>query len=55
MKRDNQSRTIITGKYQLIRYFDAGRSVIYPTETDPEEFAAHTGREKTGGVRPFSE
>lgn len=55
MKRDNQSRTVISGKYQLIRYFDAGRSVAYPLNIDPSAFAAHTEREKTTGARPFFE
>jgi N-sulfoglucosamine sulfohydrolase len=53
MKRDNQSRTVISGKYQLIRYFDAGRTVDYPLNINPERFAAHVEREKTTGTRPF--
>jgi hypothetical protein len=52
MKRDNQSRTIISGKYQLIRYFDAGRTVAYPLVISPARFSAHLEREKTLGVRP---
>ena len=55
MKRDNQSRTVISGKYQLIWYFDAGRTVKYPTNTSPSKFAAHVEREETTGTRPFYE
>ncbi|MDP2856079.1 MAG: sulfatase [bacterium] len=55
MKRDNQSRTVISGKYQLIRYFDARRTVGYPLNISPSRFAAHTEREKTIGSRPFFE
>jgi len=55
MKRDNQSRTIISGKFQLIRYFDAGRTVDYPLNISPSRFSAHTEREKTTGTRPFFE
>jgi len=53
MKRDNQSRTVISGKYQMIWYFDAGRTVKYPTSTSPSGFAAHIEREETTGTRPF--
>ena len=53
MKRDNQSRTVISGKFQLIRYFDAGRTVDYPINISPSRFAAHVEREKTTGTRPF--
>lgn len=55
MKRDNQSRTVISGKYQLIRYFDAGRTVAYPLDISPSRFSAHLEREKTIGTRPFFE
>lgn len=55
MKRDNQSRTIISGKYQMIWYFDAGRTVKYPTGLSPSGFAAHVEREETTGTRPFFE
>ncbi len=55
MKRDNQSRTIISGKFQLIWYFDAGRTAAYPLSTSPVRFSAHTEREKTTGTRPFFE
>lgn len=53
MKRDNQSRTIISGKYQLIRYFDAGRTVAYPLNISISKFWAHIEREETIGTRPF--
>jgi len=55
MKRDNQSRTVVSGKFQLIWYFDAGRTVAYPVSTSPSRFSAHTEREKTTGARPFFE
>lgn len=55
MKRDNQSRTIISGKFQLIRYFDAGRTVDYPLNISPSRFSAHIEREKTIGTRPYFE
>ncbi len=55
MKRDNQSRTIISGNYQLIWYFDAGRSVAYPLTISPSRFSAHIEREKTSGTRPYFE
>lgn len=55
MKRDNQSRTIINSRFQLIWYFDAGRSVDYPLDISPARFSAHTEREKTKGTRPFFE
>jgi len=55
MKRDNQSRSVISGKFQLIRYFDAGRSVAYPLATSPSRFSAHIEREKTTASRPFFE
>ena len=53
MKRDNLSRSIISGNFHLIRYFDQGRAVIYPTDADPLRFAAHIERAKTNGTRPF--
>jgi len=55
MKRDNQSRTVISGSYQLIWYFDAGRTVKYPINASPSGFAAHVEREETTGTRPFYE
>ncbi len=53
MKRDNASRTIITEKYQLIYYFSEGRSVKFPVDINPVEFAAHRARCRTTGARPF--
>lgn len=53
MKRDNLSRSVITERYHLIRYFDQGRSVIYPTDANPVKFAQHIERCKTSGTRPF--
>ncbi|MEI6276980.1 MAG: sulfatase [Prolixibacteraceae bacterium] len=55
MKRDNQSRTIISGKFQLIWYFDAGRTVAYPLSISPSRFSAHVERENTTASRPFYE
>jgi arylsulfatase A-like enzyme len=53
MKRDNTSRSVITGRYHLIRYFDAGRTVKYPIAVHPQTFAAHRERCETGDARPF--
>lgn len=53
MKRDNTSRSVITDRYHLIRYFDAGRSVDYPVDVQPQVFASHEQRCKTKGTRPF--
>ncbi|MFW5803229.1 MAG: sulfatase, partial [Verrucomicrobiota bacterium] len=53
MKRDNLSRSIITDRWHLIRYFDQGRTVDYPVEVVPKTFAAHEQRCKTKGARPF--
>jgi arylsulfatase A-like enzyme len=53
MKRDNLSRSVITERYHLIRYFDQGRSVVYPTDANPVNFARHIERCKTSGTRPF--
>jgi len=55
MKRDNLSRCVITDRYQLIRYFDQGRSVAYPVDVDPQTFANHEQRCKTRGTRPFAQ
>jgi arylsulfatase A-like enzyme len=54
MKRDNLSRTILTDRYHLIRYFDQGRSVDYPVDVHPQAFAAHVHRCPTKDrFRPF--
>jgi len=55
MKRDNESRSILTARYHLIRYFQAGRTVDYPADVDPVRFAGHVERCKTGGTRPFAQ
>jgi arylsulfatase A-like enzyme len=54
MKRDNESRAVMTEDQHLIRYFDQGRSVDYPVAVDPRRFAAHVERmPTTGRPRPF--
>jgi arylsulfatase A-like enzyme len=54
MKRDNLSRAIFTDRFNLIRYFDQGRSVAYPVDVDPQAFAAHVQRCPTKDRhRPF--
>ena len=55
MKRDNESRCIITDRYHLIRYFQAGRAVDYPVDVDPVRFAGHVERCKTAGTRPYAQ
>jgi arylsulfatase A-like enzyme len=53
MKRDNESRCILTERYQLIWYAQAGRVLPYPVDVHPKEFAQHVARVGTGGARPF--
>lgn len=53
MKRDNLSRCVINERYHLIRYFDQGRTVRYPTDVVPQDFASHIVRCRTKGPRPF--
>ena len=55
MKRDNLSRSVITERYHLIRYFDQGRAVDYPVDVDPQRFAHHVERCATRGSRPFAQ
>lgn len=55
MKRDNLSRSVLTERYHLIRYFDQGRAVDYPVDVHPQRFASHLERCKTRGVRPFAQ
>lgn len=56
MKRDNESRCIITKENHLIRYFDQGRTVEYPVGTDPQAFADHVERMSTEREpRPFAQ
>ena len=51
--RDNTSRAIRTRRYKLIRYFEPGRTVMFPTDTVPQSVAEHTERPKRkGGARP---
>ena len=56
MKRDNVSRSVFTERYHLIRYFSEGRTVAYPTDVSPKNFAAHVHRcRTTGKPRPFAQ
>ena len=51
--RDNTSRAVRTRRYKLIRYFEPGRTVEFPTDTVPQRVAEHTERPKRkGGARP---
>ena len=53
---DNLSRCVRTERYKLIRYFEPGRSVIYPTEAVPQRVAEHVERpRRRGGRRPVVE
>ncbi|HUT13630.1 MAG TPA: sulfatase [Thermoguttaceae bacterium] len=51
--RDNTGRTIRTDRYKLVRYFQEGRSVIYPTDAHPTRVAQHIERPRRNGTRPF--
>ena len=54
MFRDNESRCIVTERYKLIRYFQAGRCFKYPIDVNPLRFAQHTERAaNTGKPRPY--
>jgi hypothetical protein len=56
MKRDNVSRSVITDRYHLIRYFSAGRAVQYPADVHPKTFASHLQRCRTSWpARPFAQ
>lgn len=56
MKRDNESRCVITEDRHLIRYFDQGRTVDYPVAVDPQAFADHVERMPTDWeARPFAQ
>jgi arylsulfatase A-like enzyme len=60
IKRDNLSRCVLTDRYQLIRYFDAGRPIDYPVNVDPQRFAWHLERcavkgDAPLGMRPFAQ
>ncbi|UCE47412.1 MAG: sulfatase [Phycisphaerales bacterium] len=51
--RDNTSRAVRTRRYKLIRYFEPGRTVQFPTDTVPQRVAEHTERPKRKpGARP---
>lgn len=50
--RDNTSRTIRTEQYKLIRYFEPGRVVQFPTDAVPQKVAGHTQRPQRKGTRP---
>jgi len=56
MKRDNESRCVITEDRHLIRYFDQGRAIDYPVAVHPQDFADHVERmSTTGEPRPFAQ
>ena len=56
MKRDNESRSIMTDRYHLIWFVQAGRSVLYPADINPKDFADHVARERTSKKpRPYFE
>ncbi|UCC99905.1 MAG: sulfatase [Phycisphaerales bacterium] len=56
MFRDNESRCIRTERYKLIRYFEAGRCMVFPIDVDPVRFSQHTERAaNTGKDRPFAQ
>ena len=50
--RDNTSRTVRTERYKLIRYFEPGRVVQFPTDAVPQKVAEHTQRPQRKGKRP---
>jgi len=53
---DNLSRCVRTQRYKLIRYFEPGRSVIYPTDAVPQRVAEHVERpRRRSGKRPVVE
>lgn len=53
---DNLSRCVRTERYKLIRYFEPGRTVIYPTDAVPQRVAGHVERpRRKGGRRPVVE
>ncbi len=51
--RDNTGRTIRTERYKLVRNFEKGRSVIYPTDAVPMRVSQHIERPRRNGTRPF--
>ncbi len=53
---DNLSRCVRTERYKLIRYFEPGRTVIYPTDAVPQRVAQHVERpRRKSGRRPVVE
>ena len=53
---DNLSRCVRTERYKLIRYFEPGRTVIYPTDAVPQRVAEHVERpRRQSGRRPVVE
>jgi len=53
---DNLSRCVRTEQYKLIRYFEPGRTVIYPTDAVPQRVARHVERpRRKSGRRPVVE
>ena len=53
---DNLSRCVRTERYKLIRYFEPGRTVIYPTDAVPQRVAEHVERpRRRPGKRPVVE
>jgi arylsulfatase A-like enzyme len=53
---DNLSRCVRTERYKLIRYFEPGRTVIYPTDAVPQKVAQHVERpRRKPGQRPVVE
>ncbi|GAG84470.1 unnamed protein product, partial [marine sediment metagenome] len=53
---DNLSRCVRTEEYKLIRYFEPGRTVIYPTDAVPQRVAEHVERpRRKSGRRPVVE
>ena len=51
--RDNTGRTVRTERYKLVRYFEKGRSVIYPTDAMPTRVSQHVERPRRNGTRPY--
>ena len=50
--RDNLSRCVRTERYKLIRYFEPGRTILFPTDAVPQKVADHVERPRRNGKRP---
>jgi len=50
--RDNLSRCVRTDRYKLIRYFEPGRTVLFPTDAVPQKVADHVERPRRNDKRP---